>query len=201
MWSRRAKSAWNWARRGLSTQSKGRASLISPAGAVDALAQVPGHTGGSTPRVSNLTYGEVDLRIVPDPVSSSRPGGTVNGPTLFTLADAAAYVATLSTLASSSEVANAKHDRLLAVTTGASIDFLRKPKLDWELVARAAVVKRGSRLVVVSVRLLSVPQGSGEEEREREEEAGGQGEGQDDEEERDILVATATLTYSVPPLA
>ena len=46
-----------------------------------------------------------------------RPGGTVSGPTIFALADVAVYLAVLSRIG---PVA-------LAVTTSATIDFLRKP--------------------------------------------------------------------------
>jgi uncharacterized protein (TIGR00369 family) len=55
-----------------------------------------------------------------------RPGGTVSGPTLFSLADLAMYAAVMSA------VGNAP----LAVTSDATIHFLRKPKAG-QLVARA----------------------------------------------------------------
>ncbi|WAP68159.1 PaaI family thioesterase [Jiella pelagia] len=69
-----------------------------------------------------------------------RPGGTVSGPTLFTLADVSAYVAILAHIG---PVA-------LAVTTNMSINFLIKPPLG-TLVAQATILKLGKRLAVVEV--------------------------------------------------
>ena len=46
-----------------------------------------------------------------------RPGGTVSGPTMFALADVSIYLAILSRIG----------PQELAVTTNASIDFMRKP--------------------------------------------------------------------------
>ncbi|WP_210191001.1 PaaI family thioesterase [Aurantimonas sp. 22II-16-19i] len=69
-----------------------------------------------------------------------RPGGTVSGPTLFTLADVSAYVAILAHIG---PVA-------LAVTTNMSINFLIKPP-PGTLVAKASLLKLGKRLAVVEV--------------------------------------------------
>ncbi|TFF20723.1 PaaI family thioesterase [Jiella endophytica] len=69
-----------------------------------------------------------------------RPGGTVSGPTLFTLADVSAYVAILAHIG---PVA-------LAVTTNMSINFLIKPP-PGTLEARASILKLGKRLAVVEV--------------------------------------------------
>ncbi|MBO0662704.1 PaaI family thioesterase [Jiella sp. MQZ9-1] len=69
-----------------------------------------------------------------------RPGGTVSGPTLFTLADVSAYVAILAHIG---PVA-------LAVTTNMSINFLLKPP-PGTLVATAKILKLGKRLAVVEV--------------------------------------------------
>ena len=44
-----------------------------------------------------------------------RPGGTVSGPSMFALADVAAYLATLAMIG----------PKALAVTTNCSIDFMR----------------------------------------------------------------------------
>lgn len=98
-----------------------------------------------------------------------RPGGTVSGPVLMDLADAAAYAAILSRIG---PVA-------LAVTTHLSIDFLRKPASDRDVLAEARLLKLGKRLAVVSVRMRSE----------------GGGDGDDD----DALVAHASVTYSIPP--
>ena len=74
-----------------------------------------------------------------------RPGGTVSGPTMMTIADCAAYVAILGKYG---EVA-------LAVTTSLNINFLQKPEADRDLVAQCTLLKAGKRLVVCEVSLFS----------------------------------------------
>lgn len=69
-----------------------------------------------------------------------RPGGTLSGPTMMTLADTAAYFLLLSRLG---PVA-------LAVTTSLHIDFLRRPA-PTDLEARAELLKLGRTLAVVRV--------------------------------------------------
>lgn len=64
---------------------------------------------------------------------SLRPGGTVSGPTLFTLADCAFYVAVLAMIGR----------RALAVTTNLGINFLRKPPVA-DLVGEARILKLGT---------------------------------------------------------
>ncbi len=73
-----------------------------------------------------------------------RPGGTVSGPTLMTMADTAMYLLVLSALG---PVA-------LAVTSHLAIDFLRKPD-PGALRARAELLKLGRRLAVGRVVLYS----------------------------------------------
>ncbi len=87
------------------------------------------HVGGGTLRIE-LETKEHHLR----------PGGTVSGPVMMTMADTAAYYLLLSLLG---PVA-------LAVTTSLHIDFLRKPAPEG-LYAEASVLKLGSRLAVCSV--------------------------------------------------
>lgn len=91
-----------------------------------------------------------------------RPGGTVSGPTMMGLADVALYAALLSRIG---PVA-------LAVTINLNINFLRKPRPDADLVARAKMLKVGKRLGVGEVYVHS--------------------EGDEDP------VAHATITYSIP---
>ncbi len=74
-----------------------------------------------------------------------RPGGTVSGPTMMALADAAAWMATLSRIG---PVA-------LAVTSSLTINFLRKPPLSADLWAEADLIRLGRRLSVTEVRVLS----------------------------------------------
>ena len=63
-----------------------------------------------------------------------RPGGTVSGPTLFTLADFAAYAVILGQVA-------------LAVTTNLNINFLRKAP-PGPVTGHCRLLKLGSRLAV-----------------------------------------------------
>ncbi|MEQ9038919.1 MAG: PaaI family thioesterase [Silicimonas sp.] len=89
-----------------------------------------------------------------------RPGGTISGPTMFGLADCAVYLAIIAHVG----------PEALAVTTNASIDFMRKPEAGVPLVAEVELLKLGRGLAVGDVRILS----------------------------RETLVARATLTYSRP---
>lgn len=68
---------------------------------------------------------------------STRPGGTVSGPTMFMLADTAFYVAVLASIG----------PKALAVTTNMSINFLRKPQ-PRDLIADCRLLKLGNRLAV-----------------------------------------------------
>ena len=74
-----------------------------------------------------------------------RPGGTVSGPAMFSLADVAAYVATMAHIGKEA----------LAVTTNCSIDFMRKPKAGADVLAHARVLKLGKALSVTDVLLYS----------------------------------------------
>ncbi|EEX14383.1 thioesterase family protein [Citreicella sp. SE45] len=74
-----------------------------------------------------------------------RPGGTVSGPSMFALADVAAYVATLARIGR----------QALTVTTHCSIDFMRKPEAGVDLLAEARLLKLGRSLSVTDVLLYS----------------------------------------------
>jgi uncharacterized protein (TIGR00369 family) len=69
-----------------------------------------------------------------------RPGGTISGPAMFTLADVALYAAVLAQIG---PVA-------LAVTTNLNINFLRKPE-PRNLIGEARLLKLGKRLAVGEV--------------------------------------------------
>jgi len=73
-----------------------------------------------------------------------RPGGTVSGPVMMGLADAAMYALVLSRIGPVE----------LAVTTNLSINFLRKPN-PGDLIAEARMLKLGKRLAVGEVHLYS----------------------------------------------
>ena len=95
--------------------------------------------------------------------SHLRPGGTVSGPTMFALADVGIYLAILSRIG---PVA-------LAVTTNATIDFLRKPLAGVDLLARVRVLKLGRSLAVGDCLIFS--------------------------EGEAAPVARSSMTYSIPP--
>jgi uncharacterized protein (TIGR00369 family) len=73
-----------------------------------------------------------------------RPGGTLSGPAMMTLADLALYVAILAQIG---PVA-------LAVTTNLAFNFLRKPAQN-ALIADCRILKLGKRLAVGEVFLMS----------------------------------------------
>ena len=70
-----------------------------------------------------------------------RPGGTVSGPTIFSLVDIGMYILLLAHIGKEP----------LAVTTNCSIDFLKKPTMDEELFADCNFLKLGKTLVVGEV--------------------------------------------------
>ena len=76
-----------------------------------------------------------------------RPGGTVSGPAMFALADVSIYLAILSRIG----------PQELDVTTNASIDFMRKPAANTDLIAQSSLLKLGRLLAVGDV--LIYPQG------------------------------------------
>ena len=78
-------------------------------------------------------------------VDDLRPGGTVSGPVLMAVADAAIYVAILGELGLVA----------LAVTTSLNINFLRKPAPDRDVLGVCKLLKVGRSLVVGEVTLYS----------------------------------------------
>ncbi|HUS53789.1 MAG TPA: PaaI family thioesterase [Thermohalobaculum sp.] len=76
--------------------------------------------------------------------SHLRPGGTISGPSMFTLADCAFYVATLAMIGREA----------LTVTTNLNINFLRKPAMR-DLIGEARILKLGRLLSVGEVTLYS----------------------------------------------
>ena len=73
-----------------------------------------------------------------------RPGGTISGPSMFSLADLALYVAILAQIGPVG----------LAVTTNLNINFLRKPP-PRDLIGEARLMKLGKRLAVGEVAIFS----------------------------------------------
>ncbi len=73
-----------------------------------------------------------------------RPGGTISGPTLMTLADTVAYVAVVAQIG----------PQFLTVTSHLAIDFLRKPP-PADLRATGEVLKLGRRQANIDIRIYS----------------------------------------------
>lgn len=67
-----------------------------------------------------------------------RPGGTVSGPSMFTLADVSIYLAVLAMIG----------PKALAVTTNISMDFMRKPAAATDLLCDCRLLKLGKTLAV-----------------------------------------------------
>ena len=113
-------------------------------------------------KVDHVAENEISMRLL---ISEKhlRPGGTVSGPSMFALADVCAYLVTLAMIG----------PKALAVTTNCSIDFMRKPVADADLIAKGRLLKLGKQLSVSDVLLYSDGQ--------------------------DKPVARASLTYAIPP--
>lgn len=92
-----------------------------------------------------------------------RPGGTVSGPAIFALADVSVYLALLAMIG----------PEALAVTTGCSMDFMRKPAANKDIIGECRLLKLGKVLAVGEVLIFS--------------------------EGLTAPVARASLTYSIPP--
>ena len=112
--------------------------------------------------VETLDPGAVRMRMrVQD--QHLRPGGTVSGPSLFALADVTVFALVLGHLGREA----------LAVTTNASIDFMRKPEGGRDVIAEGRLLKLGRSLAVGDVVIYSDGVAA--------------------------PVARSTLTYSIPP--
>jgi uncharacterized protein (TIGR00369 family) len=94
--------------------------------------------------VLQLTDDMIELRM-PFRDYYLRPGGTLSGPTLMSLADTAAYYMILSQLG----------PVVLAVTTSLNINFLRKPVAE-DVITIGQLLKLGRQLAVVEVSMRTV---------------------------------------------
>lgn len=112
--------------------------------------------------VENVSDMEITVRQVVTE-KHLRPGGTVSGPTMFALADVSVYLGILAMIG----------PKALAVTTNCSLDFMRKPAANTDLIAQCRLLKLGRVLAVGDVLIYS--------------------------EGVDAPVARASMTYSIPP--
>lgn len=107
---------------------------------------------------------EMGIRVrMPVAERHLRPGGTVSGPSMFGLADVSVYLAVLAMIG----------PKALAVTTNCSIDFMRKPAANTDLVCVCRLLKLGRVLAVGECLIFS------------------------DGDTRPV--ARASMTYSIPP--
>lgn len=101
------------------------------------------HLHGRVFFVDEIRPGEADMRLEARD-EHLRPGGTVSGPAMMTLADLGAYAVILGHIGPVG----------LAVTTNLNINFLRKPN-PGSLKCVAKLIKLGKRLAVIDAGLSS----------------------------------------------
>lgn len=93
-------------------------------------------------RVTVESLGEDEIVVAHEVGEAElRPGGTVSGPVMMTVADVALYVAILHKIGLVP----------LTVTTSLSINFLRKPGADRRILGRCRLMKLGKSLAVGEV--------------------------------------------------
>ena len=97
--------------------------------------------------VDDLSTDEISMRLCVQE-KHLRPGGTVSGPSMFALADCAAYAMVLARIGREA----------LAVTTNCSIDFMRKPSSGADLIGTCKLLKLGRSLAVCDILIHSVDQ-------------------------------------------
>lgn len=102
------------------------------------------HHGGRVLAIDALTQQVTRVRLKSHP-KNLRPGGTVSGPALFTLADYGAYVAIL---------ARAGAGGLQAVTTNINLNFMSRPQ-PADIIGVIRLIKFGKRLIVAEIELYS----------------------------------------------
>jgi uncharacterized protein (TIGR00369 family) len=105
------------------------------------------HAGGRRMQIVSVGPAGARVHLALDR-SSLRPGGTVSGPTLFTLADFSIYVALLASLGATA---------IQAVTSNLNITFLSRPE-PVDIIADVRLIRIGRRLAYAEVGLTSVGQ-------------------------------------------
>jgi|SRR4051812_22597406 uncharacterized protein (TIGR00369 family) len=105
----------------------------------------PGAAGFS--QITRLAPNYLELRL-PFQSTFLRPGGTISGPVLMTLADTGAYYLILAHLG----------PVLLAVTTSLNINFVRKPSAE-DVLAEVRLLKLGKQLAVADVHIKNAANG------------------------------------------
>lgn len=94
--------------------------------------------------IEKVAFRELHMRLVVDE-RHLRPGGTVSGPSMFSLADVSVYLAILAEIG----------PKALCVTTNCSLDFMRRPD-PADMISEARILKLGKSLAVGDVLLYTV---------------------------------------------
>jgi uncharacterized protein (TIGR00369 family) len=102
------------------------------------------HTGGKILHIEDAGLRHARVRMVAHD-RNIRPGNTISGPSMFTLADFSIYVAILATLGDSA---------LQSVTSNLNITFMQRPE-PRDIVCDVNLIKLGKRLVVAETHLFS----------------------------------------------
>lgn len=102
------------------------------------------HGGDPAHRPIEYADGKRCIARLPYNPGQLRPGGTISGPTMMSLADTVVYALVLSAIGKVP----------LAVTTNLSINFLRKPQ-PAALIAEARMLKLGRSLAICDVEIKS----------------------------------------------
>jgi uncharacterized protein (TIGR00369 family) len=102
------------------------------------------HAAGRQITIESVGERHARVRLGFDPLHL-RPGGTVSGPAMFTLADFTIYVALIATLGEAA---------IPAVTSNLSINFLLRPE-PADVIAEARLLRIGRRLASAEVALHS----------------------------------------------
>lgn len=102
-------------------------------------AAFPGRPTEDRMRVEDLDGDRITVRMRID-AGDLRPGATVSGPTIFTMADATAWLLTLAHLGPGRD----------AVTSSVTINYLRRPALA-DLLAHGRLLRLGRRTAVTDV--------------------------------------------------
>jgi uncharacterized protein (TIGR00369 family) len=102
------------------------------------------HAGGRRLVIESVADRAARVRLLLSE-RSIRPGGTISGPAMFTLADFSIYVALLATLGASA---------VQSVTSNLNITFLMRPE-PTDVIAEVRVIRIGKRLSYSEVNLFS----------------------------------------------
>jgi uncharacterized protein (TIGR00369 family) len=127
----------------IDTSTAAAGSRISPADFLELIREGVPFSRYLHLNVESLVRGRARLRMPYHP-DVLRPGGTISGPALMTLADCAMYAVLLSAIGRVE----------LAVTTSMNINFLYRPP-QADVLACGTLLKLGRRLAVMQVELLS----------------------------------------------